>query len=579
MEFVATTDTTSLMDALASAGARSERRRMNRGPEANFQALTSLLAGGCPKGLPLPVPALASDEMRAGDPCLVACCDAPRGIAAVDGGVRQKHLSDTAVAADRLRRTARDIPRTSAPLPKVCKMGGVEFDVSYDAPPPNDSALRLLDERMAGIVSRHTARATLVPIHCMWTAVALAQTRNPTEQPCVAPSDDVEVEELDMLVGVGARGHELIKAMDTSASLCELSFETTGPSFALFPVTEASAAVDPAAQTYNGYQIVVPLLPIYGGRTHRLSGLFKGDQRSFISAYFNVSMRRDSGALFVEFDQCPYCTRVGTFPPERDSTCFCHPMAGIPSYGNRDRVSLAMCYVVRSYPTVRPEALRQSRMTADDFKTLAISKPRGFKCTRLGRDDKTYLWWRVRLRDTPSMFECFEALLRLGESFKQRNSLEYRLAFRDVLLRMLEKGICSMAVCETYYGDDPQYAVVFPELSYNSCHIIPNLHDQQDLIYEVLMRTIRDWTSRMSFPTSALLRIYLCRARGYQCRRELAEYLLGFHRKLEGMPTLQSMCRDIITRCGPALPRSWYSILSVQGASPRGTLLCDYIVV
>jgi hypothetical protein len=218
-------------------------------------------------------------------------------------------------------------------------------------------------------------------------------------------------------------------------------------------------------------------------------------------------------------------------------------------------------------------------MVADDFKTLAISKPRGFKCTRMGRDDKTYLWWRVRLRDTPSIFECFEKLLRLGEGVKQRHTLEYRLLFRDALLCMLEKGICSMAVCETYYGDDPQYAVVIPELSYHTCHIIPNIHGQQDLMYEVLLRSVRDWIDRMSFPTSALLRIYLCRARGYHCRRELAEYLLGFHRRLEDMPTLQSMCRDIIARYGPALPRSWYSVLPVQRASPRGALLCDYVVV
>jgi len=562
MEFVCGRVPITNVFAATLAGGRSSRRTLNRGPDANFQALSSLIGGGRPSFGFDSVPAVPEDERGHGKTYLVACCDSKKRNTTQYKGRKDHCDVRTRDAAEMLACVMPELPRTYAPVPGPCVLGGVSYDLSLDASVTADPFIAGFSAFLADTMARSCVLEPQLVDGSSCTSL-LAHDPATGEDILIGKIVPPDVGDLEELVPSEARCGYMAAKLDAAAMEAADRLLTSGPSFALLPCRGDAAGIDSSVSTRNGIQILVPLQPILGGRTDRLPGWFKPPGGPFVNALFNVSVRPDVDMLFVEFDSCPYCGREGYFPPAYAHTCYCKGMRDIPSYGARDLGPVRMAYVAKDYPFY-PNASVRRKTDQCQIAGISTGPVAAYRQATQRNSSPTFFWWLVGFKDRISLFSLIEDWLRLGLEYAPEPSYTRHRLLCRIVYRMIEMHAFHLAIGRVIARKSLRWCIIIPEMGLSDDENEWAIDQQYDscAVGVMVAGAIARWLDRCGSMV-AIIRAVLMSLPGSQYKAEFAEYSLGFHRQVVGLSSLQAICRHAVFVHRISVPRGWYSVLPI----------------
>jgi hypothetical protein len=432
-------------------------------------------------------------------------------------------------------------------VPKICLFDGRVVDLYPDLPADAGSILSGFADLIDGVVARYAdvdeGPPEVIPI--------IPATPMTLDEPLAARIGEPAFGSIEPLLGPGALQHRVTAHCSSAVVECA-SGAVYGPSFALFPAIGSLVDFDPAAETEGGLQLVVPLMPIYGGRTNRLRGYAKFPHCAFVAATFNIFVRPDSDALFVELDKCPYCGQNGYFPPAMARSCTCLELRGIPSYSSMDLGPLAMLYSVEQFPHPMKPRVREA------WKFEHFSEVRKQKRTPLRRRApgsiraSEFQWWREIHEDPRGMIELLDCWTVCSESCRKE-------LFFVILRKMVMLGLVAVGLALRRR----QWVVWIPSLDF--CWTLPIPRKPQQTVQtntRIINNAYGALYTRHASDHLLWYRVYFMASRCEDIADDLAKYLLGFSRS-SGGETLQTICRTAIDKYGITIPRELYPTMPI----------------
>jgi hypothetical protein len=198
-----------------------------------------------------------------------------------------------------------------------------------------------------------------------------------------------------------------------------------------------------------------------------------------------------------------------------------------------------------------------------EFKLLGLASPREYRYRRKKNDDEGFFWWRARVGDAPNVFHCLDIGLRNGDSILARKSEDYYWNLLSILCAMIEMRAITVGVKVSDGLPGCKLRIVIPELGMDQQIDDVRNRPEPEVVAAWIVKVMRFWIDHEPLPYNCALQLFVARVDGVELRWQLAEYLLGFHRPMGRLASLQAMCRHAFSTTGVALPREWYSILPV----------------